>query len=99
MNLRDFRRTGHWPSLLCAFVYFDVSFMVWMLLAALAPIIIKGVVDPEDRTKLLLGGELKGISELQQGILLAIPPLGGAILRIILGLLTDRFGARKAGLV
>ncbi|HEY1860550.1 MAG TPA: MFS transporter [Gemmataceae bacterium] len=99
MNLRDFRRAGHWPSLLCAFVYFDVSFMVWMLLAALAPIIIKGVVDPDDKTKLLMGGELMGISELQQGILLAIPPLGGAILRIFLGLFTDRFGARKAGLV
>jgi NNP family nitrate/nitrite transporter-like MFS transporter len=99
MHLHEFRRAGHGPSLLSAFVYFDVSFMVWMLLAALAPIIIKGVADPGDGSKLLLGGELKGISELQQGILLAIPPLGGAILRICLGLFTDRFGARKAGLV
>ncbi len=27
MNLRDFRKAGHWPSLLSAFLYFDVSFM------------------------------------------------------------------------
>ena len=28
MNLREFRRAGHTPSLLCAFLYFDTSFLV-----------------------------------------------------------------------
>src|SRR5947209_7194685 len=32
MNFREFRRAGHLPSLLCAFLYFDISFMVWALL-------------------------------------------------------------------
>jgi NNP family nitrate/nitrite transporter-like MFS transporter len=99
MNLRDFRSAGHWPSLLCAFVYFDVSFMVWMLLAALAPVILKGVASPEDKDLILAGGELRGLSEWQQGLFLALPPLGGALLRIPLGLFTDRVGARKAGLL
>ena len=36
MNLRDFRTAGHWPTLLCAFLYFDISFMVWVMLGALA---------------------------------------------------------------
>ena len=36
MNLRDFRRAGHVPTLLSAFLYFDVSFMVWLLPGALA---------------------------------------------------------------
>jgi NNP family nitrate/nitrite transporter-like MFS transporter len=99
MTLRDFRRAGHWPSLLCAFLYFDISFMVWMLLAALAPVILKGIASADDKDLILVGGELRGLSELQQGILLALPPLGGALLRIPFGLFTDRFGARKAGLL
>ena len=37
MNLREFRKAGHFPSLLCAFLYFDISFMVWVLLGPLAP--------------------------------------------------------------
>ncbi len=36
MNLREFRRAGHAPTLLGAFLYFDVSFMVWLLPGALA---------------------------------------------------------------
>ena len=36
MNLRDFRRAGHFPSLVSAFLYFDVSFMIWVLVGALA---------------------------------------------------------------
>ena len=36
MTVRDFMKAGHTPTLLCAFLYFDVSFMVWVLLGALA---------------------------------------------------------------
>src|SRR5262249_5554628 len=36
MNLREFRRAGHFPSLVCAFLYFDVSFMIWVLIGPLA---------------------------------------------------------------
>ena len=46
MNLRDFRRAGHFPTLLSAFLYFDVSFMVWMLLGALAPFIVADFEQP-----------------------------------------------------
>ena len=27
MNLKAFKQAGHWPTLLAAFLYFDVSFM------------------------------------------------------------------------
>ena len=40
MNLREFSRAGHWPTLLCAFLYFDISFMVWVMLGALANAIV-----------------------------------------------------------
>ncbi len=35
MHLRDFARTGHPPTLFSAFLYFDISFMVWVLIGAL----------------------------------------------------------------
>ena len=36
MISRDFLKAGHLPTLLSAFFYFDMSFMVWVLLGALA---------------------------------------------------------------
>jgi NNP family nitrate/nitrite transporter-like MFS transporter len=83
MNLRDFRRAGHFPTLLCAFLYFDISFMVWMLLGALAPFI---VADFD-------------LSLAQKGLMVAVPLLGGAVLRLVLGVMTDRLGARRTGMV
>ncbi len=82
MNLRDFRRAGHWPTLLSAFLYFDVSFMVWVLLGALANSIV-----PE-----------LGLSDSEKGLLVAVPLLGGAVLRIVFGVLTDHLGARRTGI-
>ncbi|HVW36561.1 MAG TPA: MFS transporter, partial [Pirellulales bacterium] len=82
VNLRDLRQAGHWPTLVCAFLYFDVSFMVWVLLGALANSIV-----PE-----------LGLSASERGLLVAVPVLGGALLRPVLGFLTDRIGARRTGL-
>ncbi len=83
MNVRDFLKAGHPPSLLAAFMYFDISFMVWVLLGALANSIV-----PDFQ-----------MSETQRGLLVAVPLLGGAILRLVLGPLTDHIGARKTGLI
>src|SRR5260370_12416553 len=83
MNLREFRKVGHWPSILCAFLYFDISFMVWVLIGALSNII---------------AAQFE-LSDSEKGFLVAVPILGGAILRLVLGWLTDRFGARKTGLL
>jgi NNP family nitrate/nitrite transporter-like MFS transporter len=88
MHLRGFLNSGHTPSLLCAFGYFDISFMVWMLLAPLA------VFMADD-----FGLDPNGKDAARIGFLLAIPLLGGAILRIVLGLLTDRIGPRRTGLL
>src|SRR5207248_1176096 len=85
MNIRSFLKAGHTPSLFCAFLYFDISFMVWVLLGALANSI---VPDPEFQ-----------LNETQRGMMLALPLLGGAILRLVLGVMTDHIGARKTGLI
>ena len=37
MNAKNFLKSGHLPTLIAAFLYFDVSFMVWVLLGPLAP--------------------------------------------------------------
>jgi NNP family nitrate/nitrite transporter-like MFS transporter len=39
MHLRDLRQSGHAPSLFAAFLHFDISFMVWVILGALMPFI------------------------------------------------------------
>jgi len=37
MNKKKFMESGHFPTLIAAFLYFDVSFMVWVMLGPLAP--------------------------------------------------------------
>jgi NNP family nitrate/nitrite transporter-like MFS transporter len=83
MNLRDFRRAGHAPTLLAAFLYFDVSFMVWVLIGALG----NSIADDF------------GLTAWQKGFMVAVPLLGGALLRPVMGLLTDQIGARRTGLI
>src|SRR5262249_60003664 len=83
MQLQGFLKAGHTPTLFCAFLYFDISFMVWVLLGALANSIV-----PEF-----------GLNEQQRGFMLALPLLGGSLLRLVLGLLTDHIGARATGII
>lgn len=83
MKVSDFRRAGHWPTLACAFIYFDVSFAVWVLLGALGNAL----------------AENFGLTPGQKGLMVAIPLLGGSLMRLVLGVLTDRIGARKTGLI
>src|SRR5437763_15606785 len=78
-----FLREGHWPTLLSAFLYFDVSFMIWVLLGALGNYI---------------AGDF-GLSPAQKGLMAALPLLGGSILRLIFGLLADTIGAKKTGCI
>lgn len=76
-----FFRVGHLPTLASAFLYFDVSFMVWVLLGALGNYV---------------AAEF-GLSPAQKGLMTAIPLLGGALLRLVFGQLTDRLGAKRTG--
>src|SRR3954469_16479215 len=96
MNLRDFRRAGHWPTLLCAFLYFDVSFMIWVLLGPLAPGIAAELWPrPEG---MALDDHLRQTAA-WKGLLVSVPLLGGSVLRLVLGLMTDHIGARRTGLI
>jgi NNP family nitrate/nitrite transporter-like MFS transporter len=87
MNLREFRKAGHFPSLLCAFLYFDVSFMVWVLVGALAVSISADLgLDPQK-------------DAFWKGLMVAVPILGGSFLRLVLGVMTDHLGAKKTGAI
>ena len=70
-------RSGHWPSLLAAWLHLTVSFMVWLLIGAMS---------------VPLGMALQ-LSEVEIATLVALPLLGGAVLRIVAGWIADRFGA------
>ena len=83
MKLSDLKQSGHWPTLLTAFLYFDVSFMVWTILGALGAQI----------------GVSLGLSPQQKGLMVAVPYLSGAFIRLLLGMLVDRIGAKNTGVI
>ncbi|MDR6511598.1 NNP family nitrate/nitrite transporter-like MFS transporter [Novosphingobium capsulatum] len=79
----SFWKSGHSPTLLAAFLYFDMAFMVWVLLGPLAPIISKEL----------------GLDPAQKGMMVAIPTLAGAVIRLINGVLVDRIGPKLTGTI
>ena len=46
MNFKDFKKAGHWPTLLASFLYFDFSFMAWVTLGPLVVYIAKELNIP-----------------------------------------------------
>ena len=78
---KSFWQAGHNPTLLAAFLYFDVSFMVWVMLGPLAPII---------------SAEL-GLDPAEKGLMVAVPTLAGALLRLVNGVLVDSIGPKLTG--
>lgn len=81
--MKGFLRAGHTPTLVAALLYFDVSFMAWVLLGPLAP---------------FLRSEL-GLTATEQGLITAIPLLGGSLFRPLLGMLGERIGGKRTGLL
>jgi NNP family nitrate/nitrite transporter-like MFS transporter len=81
LDRKSFLKSGHTPSLLGSFLYFDVSFMIWVILGPLAVIIMNDY--PMDAA--------------QKANLVALPILGGSILRLVLGWMTDRIGPKRTG--
>src|SRR5262245_37896548 len=84
MDFREFPRAGHLPTLVCACLYFAVSCMAWMMVGALANFIIPG---------------LGPLSDSRKGLMVAVPALGGALLRLVLGPLADHIGAKMTALI
>jgi len=69
-----FLKAGHLPTLIACFLYFDLSFMVWVLLGPMA---------------VLIAHDLN-LTPGQKGLMVAVPVLAGAILRIVNGVLVGQ---------
>ena len=80
---RGFLRAGHLPTLVASFLYFDVSFMVWVMLGPLAVFIAEDL----------------HLSPAEKGLMVATPILAGAGLRIVNGVLSDHLKPRLTGIV
>jgi NNP family nitrate/nitrite transporter-like MFS transporter len=83
MQKTSFWKAGHTPTLFASFFYFDLSFMVWVILGPLA---------------VQISNDL-GLSNAQKGLMVATPLLAGALLRIVMGVLVDHLKPKKAGLI
>lgn len=80
---KSFWQSGHRPTLLAAFLYFDIAFMCWVMLGPLAPII----------------SQQLGLDPAQKGFMVAVPTLTGAVIRLINGVLVDRIGPKLTGTI
>jgi MFS transporter, NNP family, nitrate/nitrite transporter len=83
MQMQRTPRKGAISTLIVSFLHFDLSFMLWVLLGSLGIFITKSL----------------GLNPAQQGLMVAIPILSGSLLRIPVGLLSDRFGGKRVGVV
>jgi NNP family nitrate/nitrite transporter-like MFS transporter len=75
-------RQGHTPTLIASFLHFDVCFMLWVLLGALG----------------IFVSDAAGLDAAQKGMMVAIPVLTGSLLRLPLGIVSDRVGGRRVGI-
>jgi len=87
-GLKDLKGQGHAPTLFMAFLYFDMSFMVWTML---------GPLSTEISEALAATGYIITASE--KATLLSLPILSGAILRVVLGFGVDKIGAKLTALI
>lgn len=83
MQKSSFWKAGHTPTLLASFFYFDLSFMVWVILGPLSVLIAKDL----------------NLTAAQKGMIVATPLLAGALLRIVMGVLVDHLKPKKAGAI
>jgi NNP family nitrate/nitrite transporter-like MFS transporter len=82
-NLRQAMKSGHWPTLFAAFLYFDFCFSIWVLNGAMGPFLTQSF----------------NLSPAQTGLMVSIPTLAGALMRFPLGVLSQYIGRKNAALV
>ncbi|MFZ2289850.1 MAG: nitrate/nitrite transporter [Halopseudomonas yangmingensis] len=79
----SFWKAGHTPTLFAAFLYFDLSFMVWYVLGPLA---VQIATDLD-------------LTAQERGMMVATPILAGAILRLLMGFVADLLSPKTAGII
>src|SRR3546814_16788377 len=79
----SFWASGHWPTLVAAFLYFDLAFMVWVILGPLAHAI----------------SEDLDLTSAEKGLMVAVTQHASAVLRVSHGLPHDRLGPERSGAI
>ena len=74
---------GSAATVFASFLHFDMCFTLWVLLGSLSIYITKDL----------------GLNSAQQGLMVAIPTLSGSLMRIVMGILSDRFGGKRVGTI
>ncbi len=82
-SYKQFLKSGHPPTLLAAFMYFDFCFAVWVLNGAMGPFI----------------SEQFHLTQSQIGLMVSVPTLAGALMRFPLGVLSQYIGRKNAAVV
>jgi nitrate/nitrite transporter NarK len=82
-NVMSSLKSGDWRALVACFLYFDTGFTVWVLYGPLAPFISKSIA----------------MTPAQQGLLVAVPVLSAAILRVTLGNLYQSAHGKRIALM
>jgi NNP family nitrate/nitrite transporter-like MFS transporter len=82
-NYKAFMKSGHPPTLLAAFLYFDFSFAVWVLNGVMGPFI----------------SEQFHLTQGEIGLMVSVPTLAGAFMRFPLGVLSQYIGRKSAAIV
>ena len=70
-------------TLLACFLHFDFSFMLWVLIGALGIPI----------------AEAAQLSPAEKGFVVAVPILTGSLMRVVVGVLVDRIGGKRVGML
>lgn len=82
-GFKEFLKSGHWPTLFCAFLYFDFCFAIWVVNGAVAPFI----------------SEQFHLTPVQKGFMLSVPVLAGAFMRFPTGLLAQYITRKWAAML
>ena len=82
-DLASSLKSGNWRALIACFLYFDTGFTVWVMFGPLAPFIQKDIP----------------MTPAELGLLVAVPVLGAAILRVTLGNLYQAYDGRRVALL
>ncbi len=76
-------KSGHPPTLIASFLYFDFCFAVWVLNGAMAPFL----------------SESFHLTPSQTGFMISLPILAGALMRFPLGVISQYIGRKNAALI
>ncbi len=82
MSTDTVQRKGSPATVFTSFLHFDLCFTIWVLLGALGVYITKDL----------------NLNAFQQGVVVAVPTLSGAVFRLPVGLLSDRIGGKRVGI-